>query len=208
MKRLILSPAFMAIFAVAAAALIATYLYLYQTQQKSSNSSLAMGQVELGGPFNLIDEAGKPVTEKDFAGKYMLIYFGFTYCPDVCPTDLAVMGEAMAMMEDEDDDKASRITPIFITIDPERDVPDAIAEYTDHFHERMVGLTGELPEIAKTAKAYRVYFNKEEPDEDGDYVMSHSAFTYLMDPNGEFVTMFKHGSKPEQMAKDVLALVQ
>lgn len=208
MKRLVTSPVFMAIFAVIAAGLISVYVYLYQTQQNKGNSVLMVPEVQIGGPFELVNQDGQTVTEQDFLGKYLLVYFGFSYCPDVCPTDLAILGEAVSLMEQEDPERAKKVLPVFITIDPERDQPADVKDYVENFHDRMVGLTGSLEQIAQVAKSYRVYYAKGEPDEDGDYVMSHSAFTYMMGPDGKFMSMFKHGSQPAEMAQSTLSLVE
>jgi len=154
------------------------------------------GKALVGGPFSLIDQTGKRVTDKDFRGRYMLVFFGFTYCPDVCPSALQVMAAAL----EELGPKAERIVPIFITIDPERDTPEQLAQYVASFHPRLVGLTGTPAEIDATARAYRVYYKKV-PDEKSTagFTFDHSAIMYLMDPNGEYVTHF-----PPSISADTL----
>lgn len=154
----------------------------------------------IGGPFELVNGQGQTVTEADFRGRYMLVYFGYTYCPDVCPTTLATMGQALDMLPPE---TAEKITPVFITVDPERDTPELVGEYVKHFHPRLVGLTGTAEQIRTVTQAYRVYYQKveEEGDDPDAYLMDHSAIAYLMGPDGAFLTHFSHGIAPEKMAE-------
>ena len=158
------------------------------------------GTAAIGGPFTLTDQTGKAVTDKTYAGKYELIYFGYTFCPDACPTDLQVMSSALDMLGSE----AARIQPIFITIDPERDTVPVMADYVSHFHPSLIGLTGTPEQTAAAAKAYRVYYKKApSPVEGGVYLMDHSSFTYLMGPDGGFLESFAPGTDPEDMARRV-----
>ena len=154
--------------------------------------------VTLGGPFTLTDETGARVTDETFRGRFMLIYFGFTYCPDVCPTELAKMAAALDLLGEAEEE----VVPILISVDPERDTPAALAQYTDLFHPRLIGLTGTEAEIAAAARAYRAYYAKvrtgQGPDE---YTMDHSAFIYLMGRRGEFVALFNPETSAEQMAE-------
>ena len=155
----------------------------------------------IGGPFTLIDQNEKTVTNADFEGKLLLVYFGYTYCPDVCPTALTGIAEALDILADG----ADEITPIFITVDPERDTPEAMADYVSVFHPRLVGLSGSVDQRTAAARAYRVFFAKV-PEEDGgpeDYLMDHSAYTYLMDRKGKFLLHFPHGADPARMAQDI-----
>lgn len=162
----------------------------------------AVGTVNIGGPFSLVDHTGKAVTEQDFAGKYMLIYFGYTFCPDVCPTSLAIMGEALDQL---DADQLAKVVPIFITVDPERDTSEVLAGYVPHFHKKMVGLTGSLKDIKAAAKVFKVFFGKaNEDDPDGNYTMDHGSTTYLMGPDGTYVAHFSHGT-PAQIMADKMA---
>lgn len=171
-----------------------------------TNSS---GAASIGGPFELVNQDGKTVTQDDFDGKYMLAYFGYTFCPDVCPTELQVMGTALDMMPQ---DIADEITPVFFTVDPERDTVEAIAEYVPYFHDRMVGLTGTVEQTTAAAKAFRVYYAKAipegEPEDTDTYLMDHSSFVYLMDREGKFVRHFNYGTSPEDMAKGVIEAVK
>lgn len=158
------------------------------------------GTAAIGGPFTLQTAGGRTVTEADFAGRYMLIYFGYTYCPDVCPTALGEMGRALDMLPPE---QAGRIQPLFITVDPDRDSPDDVAEYAGHFHARMMGLSGTPEQIAAVSRAYRVYAAKveEDPADPMTYLMDHSAISYLMGPDGAFVTHLSHSLDAAGMAK-------
>ena len=155
--------------------------------------------LSLGGPFSLVDQAGKPVTETDFAGRYLLVYFGFTYCPDVCPTELGVIASAV----DELGAQADRVTPVFVTVDPERDTPAAMADYVSRFHPRMVGLTGTEQQIAAAARAYRVYYAKVNRPDMTEYVMDHSSFIYLVGPDGRVRALFRPQTPPEAIAQSV-----
>ncbi len=167
----------------------------------------------IGGPFSLIDQTGKRVTDADFRGRYMLVYFGYTYCPDVCPTGLSVMSQALDILGP----KGERVQPIFITVDPERDTPEVMADYVANFHPRLIGLTGSPDEIRAAAKAYRVYYEKvysqlaqrgetedaDLGDPESDYLMSHSASTFLMGPDGRYIRVFAYGTSAEDMAAGI-----
>jgi protein SCO1/2 len=156
------------------------------------------GAALIGGPFSLVGADGKPVTDRDFRGRYMLIFFGFTHCPDICPAELQVIAQALEQLGD----KAKKVVPIFITLDPERDTPQAMANYVKSFGPNFVGLTGSPEAIAAAAKAYRVAYSKvENKDSAGDYSVDHSALVYLMDPEGRYVTHFSYGLSADQMAE-------
>ena len=156
------------------------------------------GTALVGGPFSLVGTDGKPVTDRDFRGRYMLIFFGFTHCPDICPAELQVIAQALEQLGD----KAKNVVPIFITLDPERDTPKAMGNYVKSFGPNFVGLTGSPEAIAAAAKAYRVSYAKVEDKESAaDYGVDHSALVYLMDPEGRYVTHFSYGLSAEQMAE-------
>jgi protein SCO1/2 len=156
------------------------------------------GTALVGGPFSLVGADGKPVTDRDFRGRYMLIFFGFTHCPDICPAELQVIAQALEQLGD----KAKNVVPIFITLDPERDTPEAMGNYVKSFGPNFVGLTGSPEAIAAAAKAYRVSYAKVEDKESAaDYGVDHSALVYLMDPKGRYVTHFSYGLSAEQMAE-------
>jgi protein SCO1/2 len=163
--------------------------------------SIVSGQASIGGPFTLTNHLGKQVTDADFSGRYMLVYFGYSFCPDVCPTELQTMGRAL----DRLGKGADKITPVFISIDPARDGPSELAAYVKAFHPRMVGLTGTAAGIAAAAKAYKVYYRKAPGSERGpmDYLMDHSSFIYLMGPDGKFRAFFRSRLTPDALAKDL-----
>ena len=157
------------------------------------------GIASIGGPFTLTDHKGRTRTEQDLKGTYSLIYFGYTYCPDVCPTALQVMTNAMDRL---DEDTASKVTPVFVTVDPARDTVKQIEAYVENFHPRMVGLTGTEEQVAAAARAYRVYYAKaKDSGESTDYLMDHSSIVFLMDPEGVYVTHFTHATEPANMAE-------
>jgi protein SCO1/2 len=147
------------------------------------------GKALVGGPFTLTDMTGKRVTEKDFLGHPALVFFGYTHCPDICPSGLQVMAAAL----DKLGPKGDSVTPVFITLDPERDTPEKLAEYVKSFHPRLVGLTGSADEIKTVAKEYRVFYQKIADEKaPADYTYDHSAIFYLMGPDGTFITHIPH----------------
>jgi cytochrome oxidase Cu insertion factor (SCO1/SenC/PrrC family) len=146
-----------------------------------------VGQALVGGPFSLVDQDGQRVSDTDFRGRYMLVYFGFTFCPDVCPAALQLMAAAI----DKLGAKGEQVTPIFITVDPERDTPEALKPYVSSFHPRFIGLTGTTAQIQDVAREYRVYFRKAKDETaPGSYTMDHTSIIYVMGPDGRFVTHF------------------
>lgn len=160
---------------------------------------------QIGGPFSLVDHRGRAVSERDYAGRYLLIYFGYTFCPDICPTELQTMGDALDSMGEA----AESVQPIFITIDPERDTVALLADYVGNFHPRLVGLTGSAEQIARAAKTYGVFYAKEPPadgaaaGEGKDYFMSHSSYIYLMGPDGRMRLLLRRGADPDEMARQI-----
>jgi protein SCO1/2 len=180
------------------AVLVICGILLYQLYQRSFEGGVS-GEALIGGPFELTDQDGKPVTDQTYKGKLMLIYFGFTFCPDACPTALGVMSAAV----DKLDVAADRVVPIFITVDPERDTPQVMKDYVSNFSPRLVGLTGTPEQIAKAAKAYRVFYQKAPGSAPDDYVMDHTLLIYLMDGDGKYLTHFGPDATPEQMAEEI-----
>ena len=163
----------------------------------------ALAGVEIGGPFELVDQSGKTVTQADYAGKLMLVYFGFTFCPDICPTELLVMGQAIDLLKDQ----GAEVVPIFITVDPKRDTPEKMKDYVAAFHPRFIGLTGSEAQVTAAAKAYRVYY-RYAPAKDGgelgdDYRVDHTSYIYLMNREGQYVAHFVHGQSPEAIAEGI-----
>ena len=162
------------------------------------------GAADIGGPFRLIDHTGKRVTEADFKGRYMLLFFGYTHCPDVCPAELQTMGRAMDRLAA----KGDNIVPVFISVDPERDSPAILKAYVAAFHPSMVGLTGSAAEIKAAAKAYKVYYRKQPGAKPGDtkILMDHTSFIYLVGPDGKVVALIRGGTRPEVLAKELARL--
>ncbi len=158
----------------------------------------------VGGPFTLTDKTGKRVSDKDFRGRYMLIFFGYTFCPDVCPTGLQTISAALARLGP----RAVKMAPIFITLDPERDTPQVLADYLSNFDPRLIGLTGSPEEIAAVAKAYHVYHAKvAETGSPGDYLLDHSAIYFLMDEKGDYAGHFAYGVSPDELARGIARLL-
>ncbi|KIZ04783.1 Synthesis of cytochrome c oxidase [Monoraphidium neglectum] len=149
-------------------------------------SQKVVGKAAVGGPFALTDQDGQPFTHLNLLGHWNVLYFGFTFCPDICPDELEKLAEAIDIVER---DAGEKLQPVFITIDPERDSPQKVKAYVREFHPRLIGLTGTPEAIKAVSKAYRVYFHKTTDDPD-DYLVDHSIITYLIDPNGDFVTFY------------------
>jgi len=164
---------------------------------------LMWGRGPVGGPFELIDHTGKRRTDAEFLGKLLLIYFGFTYCPDICPTDLQAIGLAL----DQLGGAADAVQPLFITLDPDRDTPQHLADYVPSFHPRLIGLSGDGTSIRKAARAYKVYYAKV-PMKNSDYTIDHSGFIYLMDRAGQYIGFFPPGTPPARMADVIRPLVE
>ena len=160
----------------------------------------------IGGPFSLVNQDGERVTEANFAGRPMLVYFGYTYCPDFCPNALTAMTQALDRLAENDPGLADKIAPVFITIDPDRDDVTAMAAYAPHFHENLVALTGTSEEVDVAAKAYRVYYAKAEDDASSEYLMDHTTFLYLMGPDGKYLTHFGHSATPDDIAAELAKL--
>ena len=152
----------------------------------------------VGGPFELTDHSGRLRTERDFRGQLMLVYFGFTYCPDICPTDLQAIGQALDKLGRD----GERVQPLFVTVDPERDTAQHLADYVPLFHPRLIGLTGSLDAVRRAADAYKVYFAKVPVGkESGDYTVDHTAFIYLMDRDGNYLGFFPPGTTADRLVE-------
>jgi len=153
---------------------------------------------DVGGPFTLTDHHGRAVTEQDYRGRFMLVYFGYSWCPDICPTELLVMSQAVDLLGDA----GEQVQPIFITIDPARDTVDSLAKYVVNFHSRLTALTGSEAEIGTVADAYKVFYKKgEELESPDDYLVDHTDVMYLMDPDGIFLEHFQRGLRPVEIAQ-------
>ena len=154
------------------------------------------GQPLIGGAFSLQDGEGKTVTEKDMLGQPYLVYFGYTHCPDICPTTLAQISDVLAKLPEKP------VRALFVTVDPERDTPKAVGDYVSSFDKRIVGLSGSVADIEATEKAFRVYARRN-PAKDGEYSMDHSSVVYLMDKNGRFVEAFNLERSATDAAKEL-----
>ncbi|WP_339345976.1 SCO family protein [uncultured Sphingomonas sp.] len=155
----------------------------------------------IGGPFTLTDQHGRTVTDRDFAGRYRIVYFGYTFCPDVCPVDVQNISAALKLVEAKDAALGKRIVPIFVTVDPARDTPAVLKKFTAAFHPRLVGLTGSAEAIAKTAKEYGIYYARGAGTADG-YMMDHSRQIYLFGPDGKPLALLPEGP-PQAIADEV-----
>jgi protein SCO1/2 len=157
----------------------------------------------IGGPFSLIDQNGKPTTNDSFAGKYRIMYFGYTFCPDVCPTDVAVIGNAVKLIDKNDPALAARLVPVFVTVDPARDTPAVLKQFVSAFHPRMIGLTGSADAIAQAAKAYAIFYGRGDASPGGGYLVNHSRQAYLMDPSGKPLALLPQEQGPQAVVAEI-----
>ncbi len=164
----------------------------------------ALAGADIGGPFTLTDHNGNAVTELDFAGQYKLIYFGFTFCPEICPTALQEIDVTMKILGV----MGKNVTPVFVTTDPERDTPEVMRDYVELFNPRMVGLTGTPEQIMAMQETYRVYAAKTDNPDFSEYMMNHSSYIYLMGPNDEPLTLFSDEDTPQTMAVEIKRVLQ
>ena len=159
----------------------------------------------IGGAFELVDENGETVRDTDFAGQNRVIYFGYAFCPDVCPVDMQKLGQAMRVLEERDPELAETITPIFVSVDPARDTPEVLEEFTDSFHPRMVGLSGSREAIDAAVERYGVYYQLGEDDGSGNYLVDHSNNAILFGPEGEPLVILPIQDSPEAIADSMAA---
>lgn len=186
--------------AVLVVLIVALIVLVNNPPSKTVVASQTTGEALIGGPFELVDHEGRAVSNADYADRYKLFYFGFTFCPDVCPMALQIMAAALNELGPD----ADQIYPLFISVDPERDTVEAMGPYVKQFHDDMIGLTGTPEQIAAVTKAYRVYARKvSDPSSSAAYTMDHSSVFYFMSPDGEYVTHFTHVTDPEKMAQEI-----
>ena len=190
--------------AIALLALVLGYLVAALTRP-APRLNQAAPNFSLDGGFNLVDETGQLVTQDSYTGKFRLVYFGFTFCPDVCPMQLDVVSRALDI---------AKVSPnwlitLFITLDPERDRPEDMAIYTDNFHKNIIGLTGSLEQIQQAAKAYKVYFQKvSDPETTSGYTVDHSSIVFLMGPDNNYRQNFTHLDSSEDIAEKITTIIQ
>ncbi len=181
---------------IAALAVAVVVVFFNNQSSDCSTNSVAGGDAAIGGPFTLVNQFGQTVTDKDVITGPTLIYFGYTFCPDVCPLDLARNVEAIDIL----DERGEQVTPVFITIDPARDTPEELRDFAEVMHEDMIALTGTDEQIAAASKAYKTYYAK--VGDGPDYLMDHLTYSYLMSPKG-FVDFFRRDVTPEDMADTI-----
>jgi protein SCO1 len=157
---------------------------------------------KIGGSFTLTDQDGKPFSDRVLAGKYRIMYFGYTFCPDVCPVDVQNIAAGLKLVEKQDPALGERIVPVFVTIDPARDTPAALKQFVSAFHPRMVGLTGTPDAIAKVAKTFAIFYQKGEGTA-GGYLMNHSRQAYLMSPEGKPLALLPQEGPPQAIADEI-----
>ncbi len=174
------------------------FLVVFLVASGQLGTGVGTGPSAIGGPFKLIDQSGKQITEQDLLGRPFLVFFGYTHCPDVCPTTLFDVSEVMRALGKD----ADRTGALFITVDPERDTPAAMKDYLSSFDMHLRGATGDQKAIEAAEKAYRVYVKKV-PAEHGDYTMDHTALVYLMDKQGRFIAPFSLKRRPEDAATEL-----
>ena len=157
----------------------------------------------IGGDFTLTGEDGEPVSWGDFAGQYRTIYFGYTFCPDVCPVDVQRAMAGLKRFEESDPERAAKIQPLFVSVDPQRDTPEVLTEFTDAFHPRLIGMTGSKAELDKVVKDFAAYYRIGEPNEAGGYLVDHTSITYLFGPDGEPIAILPTDDGPEAVAAEL-----
>jgi len=197
---------FAGVAVAAVAALLGWTAYsIYATRAADPFAQCRPGSVgggDIGGPFSLVDETGVTVTDAQVFSQPSLVYFGYTFCPDVCPLDNARNAEAVDILEE----KGFAVTPVFISIDPDRDTPEVLTDFTDNLHPRMVGLTGSTAQVRAASQAYKTYYKKQSEDE--YYLMDHSTFTYLVLPDSGFADFFTREVTPDEMAERVACFLE
>ncbi len=205
-----MNPRYIALFSVAALVGLLGGIWLATQSPKDADqfaqcraSTVAGGAGALGGPFELVNADGDMVTDTDVITEPSILYFGYTFCPDVCPLDVARNATAVDVL----DSRGMSVTPVFISIDPKRDTPDVVGDFAANMHDRMIGLTGSPEQVKAASQAYRTYYKAQEGDEDY-YLVDHSTFSYLVLPEHGFVEFFRRETAPEEMADTVACFVE
>ncbi|MBM3568724.1 MAG: SCO family protein [Alphaproteobacteria bacterium] len=177
---------------------------LWIEHNAASPAGPGRGEALIGGAFELTDHTGRRVTDQSYRGRPMVLFFGFTHCPDVCPTELAAIAGALDLLGND----AAKVAPIFVTVDPARDTPQVLADYLGNLHPGLIGLTGSEADIARAAKAYRVFYAVNRPKDGEGYSVDHSGLTYVMNREGKYVAHFRPGTAPETIAQRLRTLLQ
>ena len=170
--------------------------------QQAPAATAPLAGAAIGGPFSLVDGGGRPVTDRSFAGQWRIMYFGYTFCPDVCPTDVQNIGAGLKLVEQEKPALGAKVTPVFVTVDPARDTPAVLKQFTAAFSPKLVGLTGSAPAIAQAEQAYAVYASKGLASP-GGYLVNHSRQAYLMDPDNHPLALVPQDETPKAVADTI-----
>lgn len=189
-------------------ALAAALLSVAACQRAPDPGTAPLAGAKIGGAFSLIDQDGRRVTDRDFAGRYRLVYFGYTFCPDVCPTGLQHLAQGLRAFEKADPARAAKVQPIFITVDPARDTPAVLKTYVAAFHPRLIGLTGSEAAIADVAKRYAVFYQKKAEPGASAYLMDHSSQAILFGPGGEPIALVPQDRPPAEVAETLSTWVR
>jgi len=195
-----MSKKIVAVIALGLVALVAVFVWMSQQAQQGAQTA-----VKLGGAFELVDHNGRPFTQEELKGKYTLLYFGYTYCPDVCPTELQTIAEALKLLDKE---LVKDMRVVMVSIDPERDTPQVLKDYMGNFGPNFIGLTGTPEQVRKMAKQWRTFYRKAEDTADGGYLMDHSAIVFLLDKQGNYLRHFAYGTPPDRMAEGIREAVR
>ena len=193
---------------IATTFLLSVLFILSACQMMQKDETPPLAGAKMGGAFSLVDQDGRPVTDQSYAGKYRLIYFGYTYCPDVCPVDTAALGKGLSQFEKSDPARGAKVQPIFITVDPVRDTPPILKSFVANFHPRMAGLTGTEVQIAAAAQSYAVVFERGKPNDQGAYLVDHSRTSVLYGPDGQPIALVPQDEGPDGVAGELARWVK